>query len=268
MGHSIHPTAIIEKGAVLAEGVQVGPYCIVGPQVKLGTGVVLRSHVVIDGDTEVGEGTEIYPFASIGLPPQDKKFKGEVSRLVIGKRNTIREHVTINPGTAGGGLLTQIGDDCLIMVGAHVAHDCMVGNHVILVNNAILAGHVSVGDHAIVGGHSAVHQFVRIGRHAMIGGMSGVDNDVIPYGTVMGDRAHLAGLNLVGLERRGFNKEQIRALRNAYRMLFAPEGTFSERLDGVAESFGESDVVTEIVGFIRDKSSRALCQPRDRETAA
>ncbi|HVY12695.1 MAG TPA: acyl-ACP--UDP-N-acetylglucosamine O-acyltransferase [Alphaproteobacteria bacterium] len=264
---AIHSTAIVDKAAEIGADVSIGPYCVVGPKVKLGKGVRLHSHVVLDGITEVGEGTEIYPFASIGLAPQDLKYKGEPSKLVIGARNRIREHVTINPGTEGGGLLTSIGDDCLLMVGAHVAHDCKIGHHVILVNNATLAGHVQVGDHAIIGGNSAVHQFVRIGAHAMVGGMSGVENDVIPYGTVLGDRARLAGLNLVGLERRGFARDQIHALRSAYRMLFAPEGTFSERLESVAEGYREVTPVADIVAFIRAKSSRALCQPRTAEAA-
>lgn len=267
MTKTIHPTAVIEAGAVIGEGAHIGPYCIIGPKVKLGAGVRLHSHVVVDGDTFIGEGTVVFPFASIGTAPQDKKYKGESSRLEIGARNIIREHVTINPGTEGGGLLTKIGDDCLIMIGAHVAHDCVIGNQVILVNNATIAGHVHIGDHAIIGGNSAVHQFVRIGAHAMIGGMSGVENDVIPFGTVMGDRARLAGLNLVGLERRGFKKDQINELRNAYRMLFAPEGTFSERLDGVAESYAASEVVRDIVAFIRNKSSRPICQPRGDQAA-
>jgi UDP-N-acetylglucosamine acyltransferase len=258
----IHPTAIVDKAAQIGPDVSIGPYTVVGPKVKLGKGVKLHSHVVVDGNTTIGDETEIYPFASIGTPPQDLKFKGEASELHIGKRCRIREHVTINPGTEGGGLLTKVGDECLIMVGAHVAHDCQLGHHVILVNNATLAGHVHVGDFAIIGGNSAVHQFVRIGAHAMIGGMSGVENDVIPYGTVMGDRAHLAGLNLVGLERRGFSRDDIRALRTAYRALFAPEGTFQERLDSVANSNTNVSAVADVVQFIRAKSSRALCQPR------
>lgn len=268
MTTSIHPTAIIDAGAQIGADARIGPYCVIGAGVKLGAQARLHSHVVVDGNTTIGDGCEIYPFASVGTAPQDKKFKGEASRLIIGARTIIREHVTINPGTEGGGLLTQVGDDCLIMIGAHIAHDCHVGNNVILVNNATIAGHVHIGDHAIVGGNSAVHQFVRIGNHAMIGGMSGVENDVIPYGTVMGDRARLAGLNLVGLERRGFSKEQIHALRNAYRMLFAPEGTFSERLEGVSENLGNFEVVSEIVAFIRNKSSRPICQPRQTGEAA
>lgn len=258
---TIHPTAIVDAAAQIGEGAVIGPYCIVGAQVKLGARVRLHGHVVIDGRTTIGEDSEIYPFSSIGSPPQDLKYKGEASELQIGARCRIREHVTINPGTQGGGMLTRIGDDCLIMVGAHVAHDCQIGHHVILVNNATLAGHVQVGDFAIIGGNSAVHQFVRIGAHAMIGGMSGVESDVIPYGTVMGDRARLAGLNLVGLERRGFSRDDIRTLRSAYRMLFAPEGTFSERLESVAESYSAVTPVADVVAFVRAKSSRALCQP-------
>ena len=198
---TIHPTAIIEDGAQLGENVSIGAYSVIGPEVTLGDGVTLESHVVVGGVTSIGAGTHIFPFASIGLQPQDLKFQGEVSRLEIGSNNVIREHVTMNPGTEGGGLLTKVGNDCLFMVGAHVAHDCQVSDHVILVNSATLAGHVEVGEFAIVGGLSAVHQFVRIGKHAMIGGMSGVENDVIPYGTVTGNRAHLLGLNLVGLKR-------------------------------------------------------------------
>ncbi len=267
MSSIIHSTAVIEKGAVIGEGAEIGAFCVIGPKVKIGAKAKLHAHVVISGITEIGDETEIYPFASLGSPPQDLKYKGEASRLTVGKRCRIREHVTMNTGTEGGGMLTQVGDNCLLMVNAHVAHDCVLGNNVILVNNATLAGHVHVGDHAIVGGNSAVHQFVRIGAHAMIGGMSGVENDVIPYGTVMGDRARLAGLNLVGLERRGFTREQITALRSAYRMMFAPEGTFSERLDSVAESYGSFDVVNEMLAFIRNKSSRPIMQPRQDQAA-
>ncbi len=262
---SIHPTALVDPAATLGEGVAIGPYCVVGAGVALGARVRLRGHVVVDGLTRVGDDCEIYPFAAIGLPPQDLKYKGEASELRIGARCCIREHVTINPGTGGGGMLTELGEDCLIMVGAHVAHDCRLGHHVILVNNATLAGHVHVGDHAIVGGNSAVHQFVRIGAHAMIGGMSGVENDVIPFGTVMGERARLAGLNLVGMERRGFSRDDMRDLRAAYRMLFAPEGTFAERLESVAGSYGGTEVVAGLLEFIRAKSARALCQPRAGE---
>lgn len=262
MAVSIHPTAIVDPAAQLGESVEIGPYSCVGPHVELGDGVRLVSHVVIDGRTRIGAQTEIFPFAVIGLPPQDLKYKGEPSELIIGSGNRIREHVTMNPGTEGGGMVTQVGDEGLFMVGAHVAHDCIVGNRVIMANNATLAGHVRVGDCAILGGLSAVHQFVRIGAHAMIGGMSGVENDVIPFGLVMGDRARLSGLNLVGLERRGFSREDIRGLRAAYRMLFAPEGTLAERIEEVAQAFGNQELVINIIDFIRTKSPRPLCQPR------
>jgi len=259
---TIHPSAIVDPAAKLGEGVSVGPFCVVGPNVELGDGVRLVSHVAVDGRTRIGAGTEIYPFASIGHRPQDLKFHGEPSELVIGARNQIREHVTMNPGTEGGGMLTRVGDDGLFMMGSHVAHDCMVGNNVILANNATLGGHVTLGDYVIIGGLSAVRQFVRIGAHAMIGGMSGVENDVIPFGLVMGDRARLAGLNLVGLERRGFKKDDIHALRAAYRMLFGPEGTFAERVDGVGRDFGDRALIADVLTFIRAKEG-SLCQPRE-----
>lgn len=259
---TVHPTAIIEDGASIGENVNIGAYTVVGPEVTLGDGVRLESHVVVGGITSIGDNTHIFPFASIGLQPQDLKFKGEVSRLEIGCNNVIREHVTMNPGTDGGGLLTKVGDNCLFMVGAHVAHDCHVSDHVILVNSATLAGHVQVGEFAIVGGLSAVHQFVRIGKHAMIGGMSGVENDVIPYGTVTGNRAHLSGLNLVGLRRRGFSRDIVHAMRNAYRLLFAQEGTLAERQADVADMFKEIEPVMEIIDFVGADSSRSICQPK------
>jgi UDP-N-acetylglucosamine acyltransferase len=261
----IHPTAVVDPAAEIGVNVLIGPYCVVGPNVKLGDNVRLVSHVVIDGRTSIGADTTVFPFASLGHPPQDLKYKGEPSSLVIGARNQIREHVTMNPGTEGGGMVTRVGDDCLFMVGAHVAHDCQVGDHVILANNATIAGHVTVGSFAIIGGLAAVHQFVRIGEHAMIGGMSGVENDVIPYGMVKGERAHLAGLNLVGLERRGFGREDIRSLRTAYRMLFAPEGTMAERLDEVAKQYKSQAHIEAVVEFMRSRTSRALCQPKNDE---
>jgi UDP-N-acetylglucosamine acyltransferase len=263
----IHPTAVVERGARLGEGVVVGPYCCVGGKVELADGVRLHSHVVVEGRTTVGSGTEVFPFASIGHPPQDLKFDGEDSELVIGANNVLREHVTMNPGTAGGGMITRVGDNCLFMVGSHVAHDCIIADNVILANNATLAGHVSVDDFAILGGLSAVHQFCRIGRHAMIGGMSGVENDVIPYGSVTGNRARLEGLNIVGLRRRGFSRNEIAVMRKAYRLLFAEEGTMAERLEDVAEMYKEYDAVMDIVGFIRRDSSRAICQPKAEHAA-
>lgn len=261
MSVAIHPSAVIATGAKFGEGVEIGPFCVVGPDVELGDGTRLISHVVVDGRTRVGPRSVIFPFASIGHRPQDLKFKGEPSELIIGSDNQIREHVTMNPGTEGGGMVTRVGDHGLFMMGAHVAHDCILGDHVIMANNATLAGHVEVGDHAFFGGLSAVHQFVRVGPHAMIGGMSGVENDVIPFGLVMGDRARLAGLNLVGLERRGFSKDDIRNLRSAYRMLFASEGTFADRLEEVDRQLGGRTLVADVLGFIRSKASRPLCQP-------
>jgi UDP-N-acetylglucosamine acyltransferase len=210
----------------------------------------------------VGEDTQIYPFSSIGLPPQDLKYKGEDSELVIGKRNTIREYVTMNPGTEDGGMRTIVGDDCLFMASTHVAHDCIVGNNVIMANNATLAGHVEVGDFAIIGGLAAVHQFARIGRHAIVGGMTGVENNVIPYGSVVGDRARLSGLNVVGLKRRAFSKEDISNLRTAYRMLFAEEGTLAERIEVVANMFGDNVAIMEVITFMKADSPRGLTQPR------
>lgn len=257
----IHSTAVIEKGASIGDSVKIGPYCCIGPQVVLEKNVKLGSHVVLTGDTRVGSGTHIFPFASIGHDPQDLKYAGEASQLRIGSHNVIREHVTMNPGTAGGGLLTQIGNNCLFMVGSHVAHDCLIGDNVILVNNATLGGHVKIGDFAIIGGLAAVHQFVRIGRHAMIGGCSGVENDVIPYGSVVGNRAHLSGLNLVGLKRREFSREVIHDLRRAYRLLFSQEGTQSERIADVSELFSGIEPVIEVIDFMTAESSRSICQP-------
>ena len=258
----IHPTAIVAPGATLAGDVSIGPYCVVGEEVVLGAGVTLIAHIVVDGRTTIGEKTRIFPFASIGLEPQDLKYRGEKSRLVIGRHNTIREHVTMNPGTEGGGMVTRVGDHGLFMVGVHVAHDCQIGDHVIMANNATLAGHVVVEDYALLGGLSAVHQFVRIGQHAMIGGMSGVERDVIPYGQVMGDRARLSGLNIIGMQRRGFSREDIQTLRSAYQFLFSADGTFNDRVTEMAERFGGVAPVDDIIAFIRADSTRAICQPK------
>ena len=259
----IHPTAVIEEGAQIGPGCKIGPYCTIGPNVSLGSNCVLHSHVVLAGRTTIGEDCQIFPFASLGHIPQDLKFTGEDSRLEIGPRNTIREHVTMNPGTKGDKLVTRIGSDGLFMVGTHVAHDCVVGNHVVMANNATLAGHCTVEDYAILGGLSAVHQFVRIGTHSFLGGMSGLENDLIPFGVAMGDRASLQGLNIVGLKRRGFNREDIHTLRNAYRLLFSNEGTLQERLADVEQMFAEDDGVMRITGFIRERSGRSLCVPKN-----
>jgi UDP-N-acetylglucosamine acyltransferase len=259
----IHPTAIVAPGAVMAEDVVIGPYCTVGENVVLDVGVRLVSHVVVDGHTTVGAGTRIFPFASIGLEPQDLKYRGERSALLIGSNNRIREYVTMNPGTAGGGMVTRVGDNCLFMVGVHIAHDCQIANHVIMANNATLGGHVVIDDYAVLGGLCAIHQYVRIGRHAMIGGMSGVERDVIPYGQVMGDRARLCGLNIIGMQRRGFNREDIQGLRNAYQVLFSSDGTLSDRVNETAERFGGIGPVDDIIEFIQADSSRAFCQPKE-----
>jgi UDP-N-acetylglucosamine acyltransferase len=260
---NIHPTAIIERGAEIAAAARIGPYCYLGSKVVLGEEVELLSHVVVAGRTSIGAGTRIFPFASIGHQPQDLKYRGEDSALIIGRRNIIREHVTMNPGTTGGGMLTRVGDGCLFMASAHVAHDCLIGNNVIMANNATLAGHIVVGDYAFFGGLSAVHQFVRIGAHAMIGGLTGVERDVIPYGSVMGDRARLIGLNIVGLQRRGFSREDIQALRSAYQMLFEDgTGTLSQRVDAVATRYGEIGPVRDIIDFIRADNARGLVQPK------
>jgi len=264
---NIHSTAVINTKAELGNNVKVGPYCVIGENIEINDGTELISHVVLDGRTTIGANCRIYPFASIGHCPQDLKYNGEPSRLEIGANNVIREHVTINPGTKGGGMLTRVGNNCLFMVGAHVAHDCVIEDNAILVNNATLGGHVRVGEWAIIGGLSAVHQFVRIGKHAMIGGMSGIEHDVIPYGSVIGNRAKLSGLNIVGLKRRGFSREEIHDLRKAYRLIFALEGTLAERLDDVAEDFGQNEPVMEIVDFIRADSARAICQPALEDAA-
>jgi UDP-N-acetylglucosamine acyltransferase len=258
----IHHTAIVAPGAALARDVTIGPYCIVGEHVVLEAGVTLRSHVVVDGRTTIGAGTRVFPFASIGLEPQDLKYCGEESILVIGRNNTIREYVTINPGTTGGGMVTRVGENCLFMVGAHIAHDCQIANHVIMANNATLAGHVVIDDYAVLGGLCAIHQYVRIGRHAMIGGMSGVERDVIPYGQVMGDRARLCGLNIIGMQRRGFSREDIQGLRSAYQVLFSSDGTLNDRVNETAGRFSGIAPVDDIIGFIRADSSRAICQPK------
>lgn len=263
MPREIHPTAIVDSGAELGSDVQIGPFAVIGPEVVLADGCTIHSHTVIGGRTRIGARTEVFPFASIGLRPQDLKYRGEPSELIIGSDTVIREHVTMNPGTEGGGMVTRVGDRCLVMVGSHIGHDCHVGNGVIMANNATLAGHVQVQDHAVLGGLSAVHQFVRIGRNAMVGGVTGVERDVIPYGSVMGDRARLSGINIIGMKRRGYTRDQINAVRKAYRLLFADEGTFQERLQVVAEEFADVAPVMEVVDFIREDSSRKICQPGD-----
>lgn len=258
---TVHPTAIVAKGAELDEGVEIGPYCMVGEAVKLGRNVRLTSHVVVEGVTEVGADSIIHAFANIGGPPQHLAHKGEPTRLTIGPRNIIREHVTMHTGTASGRGETTVGSDGLHMVGSHIAHDCIVGDHVVLAKGATLGGHVVMGDYVFMGGLAAIHQFSRVGRYAFIGGLAAVTKDVIPYGSVWGNHAHLEGLNLVGLKRRGFSRETISAMRAAYRMLIADEGTFQERLADTAQTFGDTPEVMEIVDFIRADGNRPLCLP-------
>lgn len=263
----VHPTAIVGSGAQLGQGVKVGPYCIVGDNVVLRDNVELISHVTIEGNTEVGADAQIYPFASVGHRPQDLKYHGEASRLAIGERCTIRESVTINPGTEGGGMETRIGNDCLIMAGAHVAHDAIIGNNVIMANYVGIAGHCHVGDNVIFGGMCVVHQFTRVGAHSFIGAASMVDGDVIPYGMAVGNRAALTGLNLVGLKRRKFDREAIHRLRAAYRLIFASEGTLRERVEDAAELFKNDSLVQDVVAFIAAASDRPILMPRNGHDA-
>ena len=256
----VHASAIIEDGAVIDDDCQIGPFCHVGPQVVLEKGVVLKSHVVVTGRTTIGEDTVVFSFSSIGEIPQDLKFKGEETRLEIGKRNRIREHVTMNTGTGGGGGVTKIGDDGLFMAGCHIAHDCIIGNNVIVVNSAAIAGHCVLEDEVIVGGLSGIHQFVRVGKGAIIGAVTMVTNDVIPYGLVQAPRGELDGLNLVGLKRRGVARSDITALRAAFQMLAQGEGAFQDRAKRLGDET-DSDYVKEIVDFILGASDRSFLTP-------
>jgi UDP-N-acetylglucosamine acyltransferase len=259
---AIHPSACVEAGAQLGRGVVIGPFCHVGAKVVLGEGVRLISHVSLAGETSVGARTRIFPFASIGHEPQDLKYRGEAASLTIGEECLIREGVTMNPGTAGGGSQTIVGARCTFLANSHVAHDCKLGDDIVLSNNALLGGHCRVADFVIIGGSAAVHQFTRIGAHAFVGGLAGVENDVIPYGIALGNRAALAGLNIVGLKRRGFSRESIHDLRRAYRALFAPEGTLKERVEDVAAEFSAHAEVQQILDFLREGGERAICMPR------
>lgn len=259
----VHPTAIVNSKAKLGNGVIVGPYSIIGPNVELADNVELVSHVCVEGNTKIGAGSKIFPFASVGHQPQDLKYHGEDSWLEIGSDCTIRENVTINPGTKGGGLYTRIGDNCLLMANSHVAHDCQIGNNVVLANYVGIAGHAVVEDFVIFGGICVVHQFVHIGAHAFVGAHSMVDGDVIPYGMAIGNRAKLAGLNLVGLKRRKFNREEIHVLRTAFRMIFSTEGTLRERVTDASQMFESSILVKDVVKFIHDAKGRSLCLPRN-----
>lgn len=263
----IHPTAIIHPNARIGTNTAIGPYCVIGEHVSIGDNCELKSHVVIDGHTSMGDGCRVFPFASLGHAPQDLKYRGEPSQLIIGNNNTIREHVTMNPGTKTGAMKTVVGDNGLFMMSVHVAHDCVIGNNVIMANNATLGGHVVVGDHVLIGGLAAVHQFIRIGSFAVIGGMSGVESDVIPYGRVKGERAHLAGLNLIGLERGGFEKDTIKTLQRAMKQLFEGDGTMDERIEGLAAAYSNDDVVMQMVAFAKGKERFGLCAPEPKRAA-
>ncbi len=256
----IHPTAVIEHGADISDDVSIGPFSYIGSQVTLCSGVKIKSHVVVTGNTEVGEQTVIYPFSVIGEIPQDLKFSGEKTFLKIGKRNKIREHVTINTGTAGGGGLTSIGNDCLFMAGCHVAHDAIINNKVIVANNGAIAGHCIIEDDVIIGGLAGIHQFVRVGRGAIIGALTMVTNDVIPFGLVQGPRGTLDGLNLIGLKRKGVDRGDITELRVAFQILAQGEGTFQDRAKKLKEET-TNDYVDAIINFILGNSDRSFLTP-------
>ena len=256
----IHKTALIDSKAKISENVKIGPYSVIGPQVEIGEGTVVQSHVNITGQTIIGKNNIIYPFASIGNDPQDLKFQGEETRLEIGDNNKIREYVTINPGTKGGGGLTKVENNCLFMVSAHIAHDCFVGNNVILANNVPLGGHAHIGDNAIIGGNSAVQQFTRVGKSAMIGGMCGVVRDIIPYGIAHGNRSVLQGLNLIGLRRKNIPNKEIMTLSDAYKEIFKNEN-LTENLNNLSKEFKNNELVKEVVDFIEKDKKRPICTP-------
>ena len=256
----IHKTAIVDSKAKISSSVNIGPYCVIGPNVEINENVKIHSHVNISGNTKIGKGNKIYPFASIGNDPQDLKYNGEETKLIIGDNNKIREYVTINPGTKGGGGLTKIGNDCLFMISSHVAHDCQVGNNVIVANNVPLGGHAIIEDNVVIGGNSAVQQFTRIGKMAMVGGMTGVLHDVIPYGLSIGNRNYLQGLNLIGLRRANFNNKDILGLTEAYKEIFATKN-LSDNLSKLNGEFKENILVKDVIKFITKDKKRSICTP-------
>lgn len=260
----IHPTAIVAEGAMLAEGVSIGAYSLIGPHVILKENVKIHSHVVIEGYTTIGSRTEVFPFAVLGFAPQNIHYKQEPSTLEIGEACTIREHVTIHPGTEEGGMKTTLGHNCYIMIGTHIGHDCHIGNFVTMANNATLGGHVTVGDHVFIGGLAAIHQRVRIGACAMISGTAGVNEDVIPFGTIMAMRGKLGGLNIIGMKRRGFERQEMHDLRNAYKLLAKDQtGTFEERLQKIQTLYGNCRPVKELLAFVAQYPGRPLCLPTE-----
>ncbi len=263
---NIHATAQVDPSAKLGTNVEIGPYSVVGPDVELCDNAVLRAHVVVEGRTTIGAGCKVFPFVSLGLEPQDIKYKDDPSALKIGPNTLIREHVTVHRGTTSGDMTTRVGANCFLMIGTHIAHDCQIGDNVTLVNGVTLGGHVSVGEGAIIGGLSAVHQVVRIGSYSFVGGMSGVAADLIPFGMALGNRANLNGLNIVGLKRKGCSREEIHELRQAYRMLFSTEGTLKERLDDVEQMFSKNVLAGQIIDFIKSESGRSFCVPNNVAT--
>ena len=270
MESSIHPSSVVAPEATIGAGVRIGPFCNVGPEVEIGDGVELVSHVVVDGRTRIGERVKLYPFCTVGLAPQDLKYAGEPTRTELGARSVVREHVTIHRGTVTGSGITRVGTDCLLMAVVHVAHDCAIGNSVIIANNVVMGGHVEIGDNAVIGGAAAIHQFVRIGRAAMIGGVSGVEADVIPFGSVMGNRAWLAGLNVIGLRRRGYDRARIHTVRSAFRLIFRGEGVFADRVEEARRNWGAEPLVAEMLAFIDAPSRRGLIRAavEDEDDAA
>ena len=260
----IHNSSIISKKAKIGNNVKIGPFCNIGDFVQLDDNVELISNVYIEGNTTIGKATKIFPFASIGTVPQDLKYNNEPNSLVVGERNTIREYVTINPGTAGGGGQTTIGNDCLFMISSHVAHDCKVGNNVIVANNVPLGGHVTIEDSVVIGGNSAVQQFTRIGRLAMIGGMTGVLKDVIPFGLSIGNRNYLQGLNLIGLRRKNYENKKIMDLDKAYKEIFSSK-KLHENLSKINDVFKDNELVDEVINFIAKDKKRPICTPLNQE---
>ena len=260
----IHNSSIIDKKAKIGNEVRVGPFCYVGPEVQISDRVELISNVHIEGNVKVGKGTKIFPFASIGTPPQDLKYKGEANSLEIGENNVIREYVTINPGTKGGGAKTIIGNNCLLMISSHVAHDCHIGNNVVIANNVPLGGHVTIEDSVVIGGNSAVQQFTRIGRLAMIGGMTGVLKDVIPFGLSFGNRNYLRGINIIGLKRKKYDNKKIMELDKAYKKIFSSKN-LHKNLSKVNGEYKENDLVTEVIDFLAKDKKRPICTPQSKQ---
>jgi UDP-N-acetylglucosamine acyltransferase len=258
----IHKSSVIDSKAKIAENVKIGPFCYVGPEVELNENVELISNVHIEGNTKIGKGTKIFPFASIGTQPQDLKYNNEKNSIIIGDSNIIREYVTINPGTKGGGSKTILGNNCLLMISSHVAHDCKIGNEVIIANNVPLGGHVTIEDSVIIGGNSAVQQFTRIGRLAMIGGMTGVLKDVIPFGLSIGNRNYLQGLNLIGLRRKKYENQKIMGLDKAFKEIFSSKN-LHENLGKINGEYKGNELVNEVISFIEKDKKRPICSPQN-----